>query len=142
MSWEQKPGEGYWTTFFWYRFLKLLEILHLIFIFSKNFLLLKIYEKNLSESSFKSKHKYGTTLLRFNTFCRILLWIQGLQSIWSVTYACWFKLTLLILNWLSFEKIEKKESQESIFSRGIFFFTAAIDIIAFNINFDRFICRS
>ena len=121
MSWEQKPGEDYWTTFFWYRFLKLLEILHLIFIFSKNFLLLKIYEKNLSESSFKSKHKYGTTLLRFNTFCRILLWIQGLEylechiGLQVQTYFINFELIKFRENW------EKRMSGINFFERNFFF---------------------
>ena len=39
--------------------------------------------------------------------CRILLWIQGLQSICRVTQASSFTPALLILIWLSFEKIEK-----------------------------------
>ena len=41
-------------------------------------------------------------------FCRIFFLIQGLQSICSVTQVCSFTPALLILIWLCFEKIEKK----------------------------------
>ena len=62
---------------------------------------LQWFEKNMETSYFH--------ILTFsNAFRRILLWIQELQSISRVTEVCSFTSALLILIWLSFKKIEKR----------------------------------